>query len=218
MNDLTEEKTCGKRASLAFLGGGKSRRYGKDKSLERRNGQTIIEMLHGRFGDLFQETLVVSDRAGKFHFSGIREITDLFPNRGPLGGLHAALRNVRTEYLMLLACDIPTVTRDVVLQLLRAAEQEECQAVVPVHESGFEPMCAVFRKSVLPCAEQLLRTGSDRVGLLELFEQIDLHYVETENCFTNLNTKEDADLFFRGQLPDNRTRKGRYLAFVKENT
>ena len=204
--------------TLAFLTGGRSRRFGSDKSLLCLDGKPVLETLKDRFGDLFAETLAVSDRPGKIRIAGIREITDRIPDRGPLGGLHAALLEAHTPYLLLMACDLPDVNRETVQLLLNEAQDRDADCVVPHHADGFEPMCSVFHARVLPEVEALLLSSMHRPGPLELYERIRVEYVETENCFFNLNTREDAEMASAGIRPGWRPHKERYIRFFDPGT
>ena len=76
---------------------------------------------------------------------------------GPLGGIAAALRAMRSPRLVVLAVDLPRMSADFLRGLL-AAER----GVVPQTDDGFfEPLAAIYPHTALADAEEHLR-GSDR--------------------------------------------------------
>jgi molybdopterin-guanine dinucleotide biosynthesis protein A len=93
------------------------------------------------FGALPQETLGV---------------VDFLRDRGPLGGLISCLRHNDCDRLLVLAVDLPFVTREFLLSLL-----DEGGGVVLQSEGGgrFEAVVAVYTPDCLEIAEDHLRRG-----------------------------------------------------------
>jgi molybdopterin-guanine dinucleotide biosynthesis protein A len=76
-------------------------------------------------------------------------IADLRPGFGAWSGLHAAVAYSRSEWALVLACDYPFVTSDL-LTLLAGFASKECDAVVPVQPDGrLQPLCALYRAAVI---------------------------------------------------------------------
>src|SRR3954464_13510045 len=74
-------------ASAFILAGGKSSRMGEDKAFLRLGGKTLLELAQELVSGVCGSVFVVGDRA-RF---GPKAIQDIFPDSGPLGGIHAAL-------------------------------------------------------------------------------------------------------------------------------
>ena len=100
--------------TLTMLAGGKSRRFrGMDKQEWRYRGEPLGRVVAK---NLLCSTLVARGRAGVMVVGGTGKlygdlplllVADQFPDRGPLGGLHAALLSSRADWVYLVACDMP---------------------------------------------------------------------------------------------------------------
>jgi molybdopterin-guanine dinucleotide biosynthesis protein A len=148
------------RPSAAILNGGRARRFdGTDKGSLVVDGQTIfvrqIEMLSAV--PSLREILLVG---GESSHPGTRTIPDRFPGKGPLAGIHAALAAIAEgdgDREVVLACDMPYVTADLVTHLLELSRRAD--AVVPFDETGYHPLCAVYTLACLDPMVRRLREG-----------------------------------------------------------
>ena len=131
------------------LAGGRSSRMGQDKALLPWKGSTLIESVAREvFDAVGNVTLIGSpERYGDL---GFPVISDKIAGCGPLGGLHAALSATTAEWNLLVACDMPGVTRQLLEGLLEAAEASGADALVPQTPGGLEPLCAVYNVRLLP--------------------------------------------------------------------
>lgn len=80
---------------------------------------------------------------------GLDRVDDDHPGEGPLGGILTALRWFRSSTadaaatrLVVVSCDVPWLTAEVVRQLIDAAAP--ANAVVVAHSTRREPLCAVW--------------------------------------------------------------------------
>ncbi len=189
-----------------ILAGGRSTRMGSDKALLPYQGGRFIEGIHRRMKELFEEVIVVTAEPGRYDFLPCRRVTDLFPGMGALGGIHAALRHSGSERIFVVACDMPHLKPDLTRHLCSLAE--EADVVVPEGEGGLEPLHAVYRKSVLPVVEEMLRDGQCRV--VSFFDRVRVRRVSREaveridpgcSAFRNINTPEEYYRFRDGSPP-----------------
>lgn len=119
-----------------------------------------------------------------------RVVEDETPGLGPLGGILAGLRAAENGACAVVACDIPEINIPLLRSLARAAQDAEI--AVPIGPAGlFEPLFAVYRKSVVPEIEALLRAGER--SILPLFGRCRTVAVRLEDAgwLLNLNTRED---------------------------
>ena len=129
-------------------------------------------------------------------------VEDIFPNCGPLGGIHAALRSSQTDPNLILAVDLPFVS-PALLQYVIMRARNSASAVVTIAQADgrWQPLCAVYRKRFADVAEQSLRAGHNKID--KLFEKTPTQVIPEEELeaagfpakmFRNLNTqKELAD-------------------------
>ncbi len=129
---------------------------------------------------------------------GYENVPDVYGGWGALGGLHASLAACRAEWAVVVACDLPFVTGELLarLYLLR----EDFDAVVPVQRDGrLQPLCALYRREVCrERAEALIREGERRPRtLIAAVRARRVNWEELEDLegsklfFENVNTPED---------------------------
>ena len=176
------------------LAGGKSSRMGTDKSLMILNGKTLIQqaidILHPLCGKV-----VISSNDNKFDFTGCEVWPDEYPIQAPLIGIYSCLKRSSTDINLVLSCDMPNVNVELLSFMLNNLNSYE--TVVPEHNNLLEPLCGIYRKSVLPVLEDTIKNSNYK--LMELLKKTSALYLEikpehtfyTKDLFVNINTKED---------------------------
>jgi molybdopterin-guanine dinucleotide biosynthesis protein A len=175
------------------LAGGRSSRMGQDKALLPWKGSTLIESVAHE----------VCDAAGNVTLIGSPErygnlgspvcfavISDRIPGCGPLGGLHAALSATTAEWNLLVACDMPAVTSQLLKALLNAAEASGADALVPQTSGGLEPLCAVYNARLLPAVESAIHSKFLKMHDFVSTIQTCLWPAPDPAVFRNINTPE----------------------------
>jgi molybdopterin-guanine dinucleotide biosynthesis protein A len=123
---------------------------------------------------------------------GIRMIPDDLPGEGPLGGIVTALRDSASESNLILACDLPAVSAQFLLQLLDEAEAHATGVLLPAGGGGhLEPLCAVWNRGTLPALEAALARGVRKVTEALTGLEVYTWFVPQLVHFTNVNTPED---------------------------
>ena len=178
------------------LAGGKSSRMGTNKAFLEFEGQTLLARALATLKTVSGNVLIVGD-LDTFAEIG-PAVEDLIPNCGPLGGIHTALSHSAAEFNLMLAVDMPFVSRELLELLLKTAEETGATVTVPRTSRGFQPLCAVYRPQFLYIAETSLRAGKYKIDAA--FANIELRTIEerelaaagfSERNFFNLNTPED---------------------------
>jgi molybdopterin-guanine dinucleotide biosynthesis protein A len=179
-----------------ILTGGKSSRMGADKALLDFGGRTLLERALAVMRQTCSNLAIVGDPA-KFATYGT-VVQDVYPGCGPLAGIHAALRHSSAELNLVLAVDMPFVSSDLVAFLLAAANETNAIVTVPRTARGFQPLCAVYRRSFAAAAEEALRAGKYKVDAL--FSAVAVRIIEeselaaagfSDRVFSNVNAPED---------------------------
>jgi len=144
------EKTAG-----FVLAGGASRRMGRDKALLPLDGATMIEQIAGRVRAAAGSVTIIGpvEKYGKL---GFPVLPDAVEGCGPLGGVYTALANTHAEWNLIVACDMPEVTVEFLVSLLQAAAVAQADCLVPETDGQTDPLCAVYRGSVLAAAESAI--------------------------------------------------------------
>ena len=186
------------RAFSAFiLAGGRSTRMGTDKAFVLLEGQTLLKRILDLARSLTSKVCVVGDPAKFASFAPV--IEDLFPECGPLAGIHSALRSSETDLNLILAVDMPFLTPTLLEYMLeRAKTAESVMVTVPRTTRGWQPLCAIYRRDFASIAERALRAGQYKVDALfpeagvQVVSELELQSAGfAPELFSNLNTPAD---------------------------
>jgi len=183
-------------ATAIVLAGGGSRRMGSDKSRLPLFGRSLVEHVIEQIRPRFQEILLSHNDVRRETPAGVVVVPDKARNQGPFMGIVSCLEASANDLNLVVACDMPEIDLDLVRRMLRAAGGYD--GVVPVYgESLFEPLFAVYRKSVLWPASKLLASGERRI--VNLYPHCNIRYLTGEFCgdngMRNLNTPEEYQRF-----------------------
>jgi molybdopterin-guanine dinucleotide biosynthesis protein A len=180
------------------LAGGKSTRMGSDKAFLRLGDETLLSRALKTAGGVSGDVRIMGD-AQKFAAFG-RVVEDVYRDRGPLGGIHAALSGSTSESNLVMAVDLPFVTPEFLRYLLLRARESGAMVTVPRAGGGLQPLCAVYRRGFADVAEQSLREGNNKID--SLFAEVETCVIEegelvgagfSAGMFRNLNTPEEFD-------------------------
>jgi len=187
-----------------ILAGGKSSRMGADKALLEFEGETLLARTLRKARSVAGRVCIVGARE-KFELYG-PVIEDVYADRGPLAGIHAALQATTTELNLVMAVDLPFLPESALKYLLEQARA--CDAVVTIPRiGGFrQTLCAVYRLEFAELAEESLRSGRNKID--PLYEQTSVRVLEEEelaevdieaSMFENLNTPQDLERAVRAR-------------------
>jgi molybdopterin-guanine dinucleotide biosynthesis protein A len=185
--------------TIAVQAGGKSSRMGEDKALIRLGGIPLIERVLTRIDGLADEILITTNRPETLAHLNLRMAGDEVPGAGALHGLKTALSAARGEVVLILSCDTPFVSRELLEHLLDRAH--EADVIVPKHGDKYEPLQAVYNRArCLPAVEAALVSGERRmvsfypqVRVLPIEEHVLSKLDPSGLSFFNLNTAEDIE-------------------------
>jgi molybdopterin-guanine dinucleotide biosynthesis protein A len=129
-----------------ILAGGKSERLGRDKRKIAVSGKTLLKRTIGIMENLLgRHPFVVGDNLDDFHIPPEFIINDAKKDSGPMGGLVAALERSATEWALILAVDLPSITVED-LQLLLSSVDDTCEIITLSAGEFPEPLIALYRK------------------------------------------------------------------------
>jgi molybdopterin-guanine dinucleotide biosynthesis protein A len=179
-----------------LLAGGESRRMGTDKASIVLAGQPIWERQLALLRELPVSALWVSARARPLWCpSSIGTVLDVPPSRGPLSGLAASIRRLRTTHVLVLAVDLPHMSA-AHLRRLWLAVRPGC-GIVPLNKSFYEPLCAVYPREAAPTFIRALKNSNSRLQpvVADLVEQGLLRACplsrSEEKLYQNVNSPAD---------------------------
>lgn len=186
-----------------ILAGGKSTRMGRDKAFLPWEDETLLSHACKLAGAVAAEVRIVGDAKKFAGFGSVVE--DVYRDRGPLAGIHAALTNSATELNLLLAGDLPFISTEFLQYLVAQARESSAVVTVPQANERWQPLCAVYRREFAAVADHALRDGNNKID--PLFAKVTTRVIdETElaragfshRLFRNLNTPGDLEQAKRG--------------------
>lgn len=182
------------------LCGGKSSRMGLPKATLPFGPETMLQRVVRLLSEVVQPLVVVAAEGQELPPlpAGVRIVRDQRPERGPLEGLAAGIRELAGEVDVLYAtsCDVPLLQPRFVRRMIERLTDHD--VAVPVEGPFHHPLAAVYRTSVLTVLERLLAV--DRLRPVFLFDEVrtcripvdELREVDPELAtLANLNRTED---------------------------
>ena len=198
MTMLIEDKT-----TTIVLAGGESSRMGQDKALLTMGGTTLLSRICSIGSEVSSIVYVVTPWIEKYQSilpSGCQLVKEELILNGksntPMIGFVQALQLVKTEWVLLLPCDLPYLSSSQVKQWsqgLTTVLPSEI-AFLPRSPKGWEAVCGFYRRSCLSSLESYIESGGMSFqGWLTQHLVREL-IVEDTACLFNCNTPEDWQL------------------------
>lgn len=173
------------------LAGGKSSRMGSDKGLLKINNKTFVEYVIDAVKPLVEEILIVSNNE-EYNQFGYQRVEDSIKNSGPLAGLYSGLLHSKTEYNLVLSCDVPMIKTNI-LQLLIETNKNNYDVIQLQYENETMPLIALYKKQCMHKCLELLQQGEKRLRFAVNQFNTKTISVDSEwnQYLKNINTKED---------------------------
>ena len=150
--------------SSLILAGGKSSRMCQDKALLRIKGKTLLTQIYEVAQECTEEVYLITpfqQKYASFLPDDCLFIPESQPFQGPLIALTKALNYLNSEWVLVLACDLPLLTATEVkiwLQYLPTLSAKTV-AFLPRHAKGWECLCGFYRLSYLAELPKLTAQG-----------------------------------------------------------
>jgi molybdopterin-guanine dinucleotide biosynthesis protein A len=193
--------------SAFILTGGASSRMGKAKGLLEFSGEPLIIRI-ARTIEPLVSTVIALGPSERYAALGLQVIEDqqfgITAERGrspgPLAGIASALSASRTDWNLIVACDLPYLSREWVAWLLARTKVSSGQIIMPRTEGDPEPLAAVYRRE---CAEPIIaalqrgvRKVIDAMAQLrtDFVTQREWHHIDPDGrVLRNMNSPEDYE-------------------------
>jgi len=172
---------------------------GRDKALLEIAGVPMIVRMARLVRSVARSPVVVGAREIDKRW-GLRAIPDDWPGAGPLGAIATALRASETDWNLIVACDLPYLTRPWLAFLVERALDSHQDAILAKSQDGAEPLCAMYKKSCEAPIWLALDRGVRKVT--EGLAHLDIEWIEPSEwkafdsgglLFKNMNTTADYE-------------------------
>lgn len=191
------------------LAGGESRRMGRPKAELVLRGETMLARQVRLLQNICRSVTVIG-RGSEIPVLDVPAWPDEIPGRGPAGGIYTALLHARTEFNLIVGCDLPFVDARFLRFLAQRALDEAADVTVPeARDSWIQPVCAVYRRRALAAVRWSLAADLNKTqDLVHRLQPRVLSWREIARAgfppriLANMNTPEDyetAQMVVRGQ-------------------
>jgi molybdopterin-guanine dinucleotide biosynthesis protein A/molybdopterin converting factor small subunit len=168
---------------------------GQSKALLPFDGEPLIVHVVATLRRLFADIVVVAAPDQELPEMPVTLVRDAVAYQGPVGGLAYGLTAAKEDVAFVTATDSAFLNADLIAHLVSQIQHHD--VVVPHWEGRFQPLHAVYRRSVLPLLEAQLIRGDLRP--VSLFDNVITRTVDEEEIrrfdpdgasFFNMNTPE----------------------------
>jgi molybdopterin-guanine dinucleotide biosynthesis protein A len=190
---MTENIKC------CIIAGGKSGRFGSDKSLHEFNGKKMISHTYDAVKKLFDEIYIIASEGEKFSFLDAKIIPDIIPGLGPIGGIYTALEKIAAspaERVFIFPCDMPFLCTEFIEYMTTIPGIYDI--IIPEVNGLYQPLHAIYSKSCMNNIKRNIELEDYRMS--GFYEGLNIRTVNEEEIgfyddpfrmFRNINFKED---------------------------
>ena len=183
-------------ATAVVLTGGKSLRMGRPKALLPFDDEPLIAHIVRRLSRVFAEIVVVAAPDQELPPLPAALVRDDIAYQGPVSGIYHGLKAANREVCFVTSCDAPFLNLMLISHLV--SQISDWDVVVPFWEERFQPLHAVYRRSVVALLhEQLERSDLRPISLYpkvrtrEIYEDEVRRFDPEGLSFLNMNTPQD---------------------------
>ncbi len=186
-----------------ILAGGKSSRFGSNKSISKLANNKLIEHVINKIDTYFSQILVVSNDSGlKIENKKIKIIEDCIKGYlGPLAGVLSAMKYANSlenkfKWIITFPCDTPFFEKFIIEQMIEKADSPKEKIYFIKDKKQRHNIFGLWSTSLETILEDDLKNNFRKVDLWA--DKIGCNFIEKDiqnkNEFLNINTKEDLEL------------------------
>jgi molybdopterin-guanine dinucleotide biosynthesis protein A len=184
------------------LAGGKSRRFGRDKSQVKLGDKILIDYILSEILDFYNDILIVANEPIKFLDSNkITLIEDIRKGLGPLGGVFSAMKWVRDnkkdyEWVSTFPVDTPFFKKDHLSKFYKEIDLNKSKLFFMKSKNTRHNIFGLWSLELFEKLESALNSGDRKVELWanEIgVKTIDFEHENNKDPFFNINTIEELE-------------------------
>jgi molybdenum cofactor guanylyltransferase len=186
------------KCSGVILAGGENKRFlGKNKALCLIDGERIIDRIYSVFRSIFDEIILVTNTPELYPDMDAVIVSDIFPVRSSMTGIHTGLFYASNPYAFCSACDTPFLKKEVI-RCIVSRIRPRFDLILPETSAGLEPLCAVYARTCLGLLEQNILAHKFKIQrvfnekrILKIPESIIRKQDPDLSSFFNVNCRDD---------------------------
>ncbi|XOV69271.1 MAG: molybdenum cofactor guanylyltransferase [Fluviicola sp.] len=172
-----------------ILAGGKSSRMGQDKALMELKGIPMLQQVANGLKNYCNEIIIASNEQ-KHHAFGDIGVSDNYQDSGPLAGLEAGLLAASNESCIVISCDAPLLTTEILDRLISETDQ---RVIVASCSGRVHPLIGIYTKGSLEIIQSQLEKKQLKMhDVLDALNAKCIDFPKTlSEAFQNINTQEE---------------------------
>lgn len=170
-----------KKITGIILAGGKSSRMGRDKGFIQYNDEPFVMHSIKALHPIVADILIVTNNSS-YDVFGLTRINDIIENAGPLSGVYSGLKSSRTDYNLILSCDIPLI-KTAILEKITSEIDDKYDSIPLISNGKLMPLIAFYNKRCEHIFQKLLQNGERRMS--KALQNCSIKTIELASELTN---------------------------------
>jgi molybdopterin-guanine dinucleotide biosynthesis protein A len=178
------------------LAGGASRRMGQDKATLAYHGKSQLQWSFDSLHEFCERTFVSvrPEQRNESTRAALPQIVDLEPGIGPIAGINAALTTHPDVAWLVLACDLPFLSRATLQNLVAQRDRARIATAYRSSHDGLpEPLCAIWEPSSAARVSEWIASGKECPRKLLINSDVALLDQIDTRALDNVNTPQERD-------------------------
>ena len=185
------------------LAGGKSKRFGRDKSQVKLGDKILIDYILNEIKDLYKDILIVTNEPIKFLDSNKISVTsDIKKGLGPLGGVFSAMKWIRDnkkdyKWISTFPIDTPFFKKKHLIKFYKEINLDKSNLFFMKSKNKRHNIFGLWSLGLYEKLESALNRGDRKVELWanEIgVKTIDFEHENNKDPFFNINTEEELEI------------------------
>ena len=177
--------------TLLILAGGRSKRFGSDKSDFKINNKTFIDIILKRTKNTFSEILISCNKS-QSHLSkyNLKLSYDLGENnQGPIWGIYSSILNIKSEWVFVLPCDSPLFKLSTITNMIEKSIKGKKYLTLLKNKNDFLFTFLFFHNSLFKSLNKYVKDGGKSIKGWVLKNDHNEYCVNED--IININNKND---------------------------
>lgn len=176
------------KVTVSILCGGKSSRMQSEKGLVLFQGKPFIEHIIAAVLPISNEIQLVTNTSA-YDYLSYEKIKDIELDKGPIGGIYSALVHSKSENNLILSCDIPLISTELLLELIEK-HNADFEVSVFSEANKIHPLIGIYSKKIIPILKKAIEEND--LKMMRLLEKVNHQIIEVagkrSEQFRNVNS------------------------------
>lgn len=129
---------------------------GNNKAFLSYNNKSFLENIIDALEDI--DNIYISvDNKEKYKDLKFPLIEDEYKDIGPIGGMYSAFKKIDSDFIIVIACDMPLISKDFIKFLKEYIRKEDSCLIIKDSENRLYPLGGIYNKKILPIIEDMIK-------------------------------------------------------------